>query len=420
MAAVSALVASLATLLVAMVVIDRRVVADAEAQLLDRARSLLRELEGEGEVLGPDHANDELDEYVHGGVAAVIEAHGQLIAGDDSMPRTAADGCATVSGAAERWVVCRLSGEAGARVWLGRRESELLGHRVPLLMGGGVALLVVMLGAVVAGLWMARRSLAPLQRLRRAIEAQGDDTDMQAKLPRSGLVEVDVVADSLDRTLARLHEEVERSRGFAADAAHELRTPLTKLRTELELWREESPKPEDASRLDRLLARTMSLGRLVDRLLLLASPREALQGHALVSLAACVEDVVGESAGADRIDLALDDDGAVDGDATVLTAMVSNAVDNALKYSEGRVTVTVKRDGGEVVLRVEDMGPGLSAEARARAFEPFFRAPEHRAAPGHGVGLAVIAHVAEAHGGAARFADAEVGACLEIRLPAHG
>jgi signal transduction histidine kinase len=72
-----------------------------------------------------------------------------------------------------------------------------------------------------------------------------------------------------------------------------------------------------------------------------------------------------------------------------------------------------------VVLQVDDDGPGVSPDQRTRVFEPFVRAPiaVERQISGHGLGLALIAHVARRHGGIARFIDGDPGAHLEIRLP---
>ncbi len=121
-----------------------------------------------------------------------------------------------------------------------------------------------------------------------------------------------------------------------------------------------------------------------------------------------------------RVQAELAADGLVRGDATVLRSVVTNAVKNALSYSDGGVTVRVAREGDDVVLRVDDQGPGLGAEGRARAFEPFYRGTAARQGSGHGIGLALIAHVVGAHGGRVRFLPEEPGAKLEVRLPAHG
>ncbi|MCB0969790.1 MAG: hypothetical protein KDB37_23355, partial [Ilumatobacter sp.] len=131
--------------------------------------------------------------------------------------------------------------------------------------------------------------------------------------------EVDGFAEAITALLSRLDVELLRSRRFAADAAHELRTPLTKLRTELELLAEDHEAGAlEGVALGRAVARVEELGRLVDHLLLLASPGVALRGDGLVSVAALAETAVEslEPAEAARVSLHLEDDGTVCGDAT--------------------------------------------------------------------------------------------------------
>jgi signal transduction histidine kinase len=109
----------------------------------------------------------------------------------------------------------------------------------------------------------------------------------------------------------------------------------------------------------------------------------------------------------------------VRGDSSLLTSLVENAVQNALKFApDGSITVCVQGgEGAHVVLRVVDSGPGIPPEQRERVFDPFYRAKPGVAA-GHGLGLALIAHIARAHGGHAHFEDVPRGAELVIRLPA--
>jgi len=108
----------------------------------------------------------------------------------------------------------------------------------------------------------------------------------------------------------------------------------------------------------------------------------------------------------------------VRGDEALLGMLFSNALSNALKFGK-QVEVSTYEANGEVVLLVDDDGPGVSPDQRTAVFEPFVRAPlaVERQISGHGLGLALIAHVARRHGGGARFIDGEPGAHLEISLP---
>jgi two-component system OmpR family sensor kinase len=215
---------------------------------------------------------------------------------------------------------------------------------------------------------------------------------------------------------------------FAADAAHEIRTPLTALRAELELLAEESQGSasavgdNDARResLQRACARVARLSELVERLLFLAQPTEKLhEGFETLSVADLVEQVASELPEADRARLSLElpSEGLVRGDLALLGSLISNALENAFKFApEGPVVVRLE-ETPDVVLRVADHGPGVPPALRARVFEAFYR-ERHGGAPGHGLGLALIGHIARAHGGNAAFADPTSGAELVIRLPA--
>lgn len=413
-AAVTALVASSTTLSVALIATDRGVSRAAETALLDRARALQFELEREGDY-SPPHVDEELSEFVHGDVTVAVDGPYGMLAGSPDLPRLGEERC-EILGGDPTWIVCAAKGERGVWVYAGRPRALVLAHRDLLLSAGLVALVVVVLGSLIAALIVVRTSLAPLVRLVAAVDAMSPDS---AALPRSGLAEVDRLAAALESATGRLTDELRRSRAFAADAAHELRTPLAKLRTTLELRGETlAPNSEAAAENDALVMRTKSLGELVDRLLLLASPQEALQAATLVSLAATVDSVAEEVGRPGRLALHLLDDGLVYGDATILAAMVSNALDNALKYAPGPIDVSVRRQDSDVVVRVDDTGPGLEPEHLERVFEPFYRAPDRRGAPGFGIGLALVAHVAAAHGGEARFVTEDSGAHLVISIPA--
>lgn len=393
--------------------------ADAEAQALDRAGVFMQEVEAEAEDGDiREHIADEIDEFSHGGVLLYVARDGQWIEGSTELPAYDGDGCALLDKNARTWMVCSVTGELGYAVVVGQAHDRLVAHRKPLVVGGLLALLLVSLGSILGGFWIARWSLSPLTKLRTAIRDVKRLSNDHGPLPRSGTTEVDIFAATLDEVLGRLGQEAARSQHFAADAAHELRTPLTKLRAELELLAEES-NGDHGSRLLRLVARIDTLSELVDQLLLLASPHDAIRSPNLVSLAATVESAV-EHGEAARIEVRAQDDGLVLGDATVLSAMVSNAVGNALKFSEGPIRASVCREGDEIVFRVDDTGPGLPPHLRGAVFERFVRGPDNHGAPGHGVGLALIAHIVQAHRGTAAFVDGPPGAHLEIRLPAHG
>jgi len=155
----------------------------------------------------------------------------------------------------------------------------------------------------------------------------------------------------------------------------------------------------------------------------LALPAEKLsEGFEAASMADVVQDALGARTPEEqaRVLVTAADEGMVRGDGPLLTSLVANAIDNALKYSEGTpVAVRVEhRSGAGVVLEVSDQGPGMSVPEQARAFEPFYRVPGHTSRSGHGLGLALIAHVARVHGGETSLASGPDGTTLTVCLPA--
>jgi len=149
-----------------------------------------------------------------------------------------------------------------------------------------------------------------------------------------------------------------------------------------------------------------------------------LETVSLADIVSAVVSALPEAARA-RVELRADAEGLVRGDESLLRSVVSNAIDNALKFS-GALAVTVEiaevEEQGAPWVRAttRDRGPGIAPDLRARVFEPFFRAAPG-AAPGHGLGLAMIGHIARAHGGRAELVElaaGEPGACLAVLLPA--
>ncbi|HYQ98722.1 MAG TPA: ATP-binding protein [Casimicrobiaceae bacterium] len=261
--------------------------------------------------------------------------------------------------------------------------------------------------------WGVMRGLAPLARLASAVAKRtpaGLEPLDEAGLPE----EVRPLAQALNGLLARLDRALGAQRAFIADAAHELRTPLTAVHLQAQLAER---APDDAARgaaLAELRAGVTRATHLVEQMLTLAreEPGVAERTFAPVNLTDLARSVVGEHAAiaaARGVDLgtagaAADAPGVpvvLDGDATGLRALVSNLVDNAIRYtpSGGRVDVTVERDGGDAVFAVRDTGPGIPAGERARVFDRFYRAPPPGAAdvPGSGLGLAIVKRIAERH-----------------------
>jgi len=222
----------------------------------------------------------------------------------------------------------------------------------------------------------------------------------------------------------------DRLRRFVADASHELRTPLTSIRGYAELFRRGADqRPEDLARsMAAIEAEAARMGVLVDDLLLLA---RLDQGRPLerepIDVGTVATDAVDAARAIDpsrEVSVEIDGDVVIEGDAGKLRQVVDNLLDNVREHTPKGTSarVRVAREGDDVFLTVADEGPGLTPEGRERVFERFYRGDgaRSRETGGAGLGLAIVAAIADAHGGDVRVDDVEAGASLTVRLPVHG
>ncbi|WP_412540688.1 ATP-binding protein [Longispora sp. K20-0274] len=209
----------------------------------------------------------------------------------------------------------------------------------------------------------------------------------------------------------------EQMRRFVGEASHELRTPVTTIRGYADVYRQQRASLElaDADRIiDRISAQAVRMSGLVDDLLLLAQLDQhrplAAEPVDLLDVAA---DVVLDDL-TDRVTLT-GESAPVVGDPVRLRQAVGNLVDNALRHTAGPVSVHVGPGRVDVV----DEGPGILAEHAERVFERFYRVGSTRAAAssGAGLGLAIVAAIAAAHGGAVTLEPSEGGAHFRLTLP---
>lgn len=413
----SALIVALAGVSVALVstlLADQLHRAQQDGRMIEAARTLAYEIVEEGAA--PAWAvDDENRELAHTGIRVAIDRDGGRVAGDPALPSPAVGAC--TENAAMRG--CAVAAGPFSAIAAHDRgpwdvQREVIG------LASAIAVLVTTLLGAIFGVLVARTLLAPLARLQRAVEQVDPRRPGDAELGEDEAVaEVDALRGALRTVLERLASALARSQRFSRDAAHELRTPLTTMLGELELAAEALPgaSGDEVRRAQRVGQR---LRGLIERLLVLARTDEPLEHLEDVSLLSLVEDLRIELPPELRERVAITgDDLSVRGDASLLAAMVGNAVDNALKFSSGPVHVELSREATDALIVVRDEGPGLPPELRARAFEPFHRSAAARASgvPGHGIGLALVQHVALVHGGSARFTDVPRGARLELRLP---
>jgi heavy metal sensor kinase len=275
-----------------------------------------------------------------------------------------------------------------------------------LLVAGPAALLAAGLG----GWLLARRALLPVSRMtQEAAEIGVHRLDERIEVPGTA-DEVARLATTLNDMLDRLQRGAEERRRFVADASHELRTPLAVMATELDVSLRSAELSADAKEvLASAREEVGRMSRVVEDLLTLARIDEGRLELARrpVSLPAVAGDVVGKLStfAAERGIVVRVEGGAavVRGDPERLEQVLTNLVENAVKYSPDGTTVLVRTwgNGSEAGLSVSDAGPGIPAAAVPRVFDRFYRvdAARSRAEGGSGLGLAICREIVEAHGG---------------------
>lgn len=275
----------------------------------------------------------------------------------------------------------------------------LLGMLVPEIVLACATLLLVWFGI--------RSGLRPFDDLRRQL-ADRSQSDLRPIAARDLPEEIQPMIDELNELLERLGESLDAQRHFVSDAAHQLRTPIAALQAQAELaLRDAEGAPgEQAAQLKRILLAAQRLAHLVHQLLALAraEPRDDATHDAYgpVDLAEAVREAAGPclaQAIAKNIDLGFELESAfVDGSPLLLGELIANLIDNAVRYTPGNGTVTVRcrSDGEGALLEVEDSGPGIREEDRTRVFERFYRAPGN-GSDGSGLGLAIVRRIAGQH-----------------------
>ncbi len=267
-------------------------------------------------------------------------------------------------------------------------------------------LLMVMIAALMV--WRGvGRGLTPLDALREQITSRSH-RDLAPLNLNDAPREVQPMVEAMNDLMARLEQVLAQQQRFVADASHQLRTPLAGLKTQAEIALREQQDPEQVKHaLQHILASSDNLSHLITQLLTLAriepEAADTLQ-LSVLDLDPLAREVTGgwvPAALAKQIDLGFESEtgpNTVLGDGVLLRELLSNLIDNAIRYTQagGSVTVTLRSEMQEVLLCVEDNGPGIPEEKRERVFERFYRILG-TGEEGCGLGLAIVREIASRH-----------------------
>ena len=241
--------------------------------------------------------------------------------------------------------------------------------------------------------WLfARRLSGPISAFASAAERLGRDP-RAAPLDLKGSAEVIAAANAFNMMQERLRRYVEDRTAMIGAVAHDLRTPLTRLRFRIEAVPDDvrAKLASDIDQMEAMIAATMAFVRDTTR----PAERTKLE---LASLLESIIDEAAETGGQASVELG--EKIIIDGDPVALRRLLTNLVENGLKYG-GEVQGRVRAEGRLAVIEIDDKGPGIAPAELDRVFEPFFRSEpsRNRETGGIGLGLAVVRSVARAHGG---------------------
>ncbi len=289
-------------------------------------------------------------------------------------------------------------------------NQSQLGHT--LLFASLIALGIMTVVSAALGWLVAGRALRPVRQMTTTAQRISED-NLHERLAVTGPKdELKELGDTIDGLLGRLDHAFSAQRRFVANASHELRTPLTTMRAALDvaLAKPEPVPPQTVALAARLRTELDRIDKLLEAFLVLArAQHRSLPGHASLPLDYIVGAALADQAAAIRaMDLTVQDTSGqggawVAGSQALLTRMVENVIDNAVCHNTegGWVRISTQASEGRARIVVENGGEPLDPEQVAQLSQPFRRLGADRIGTdrGSGLGLSIVAAIAEAHGG---------------------
>ena len=294
------------------------------------------------------------------------------------------------------------------------------------LIGVGAILVV---GAV-GGYVISGMMLQPIDRVS-SLAARISHTNLKERIDHQGPQdEVKRLADTFDDMLQRLDGAFESQKQFIQDASHELKTPIATAQTNIEvLEMDQTATMEDYKQTTEIVKRSLDrLNSLSQGLLLLSQGNQPKNGWAEIDLTSLIDEVVTEaqpaatSAGVSLEAGSSTEALKVKGDAIGIKQVITNLVDNAIKYNRprGTIRVSARAQGSSAILEVEDTGIGIAATEQQHIFDRFYRVDKSRSHGGSGLGLAIVKKIVEEHGGTVSMAsNPGQGSIFRVSLPLH-
>ncbi len=307
---------------------------------------------------------------------------------------------------------------------VGRLQATRKAILTAFSVGGGVSVILAILGGLALSAGFLRR-VEQVNRTARQIMAGQLDSRVTV---RDNGDELDRLAANLNAMLDRIQSLMESLKQVSSDIAHDLRTPLARLRQNLETAKVGARSVEEfRSSTDAAIAETDALLKTFSALLRIAQIESGSRkaGFARVDVSELFELValtfaaVAEDQGHELVS---DIQGGItlSGDRELLLQLATNLVENAIRHTPSgtKIEFRLRKEMDEVIATVVDNGPGIPEEERGKVLRRFYRLEASRTTPGSGLGLALVAAIAELHGARLGLLDHAPGLIVEVRFPA--
>jgi len=315
----------------------------------------------------------------------------------------------------------------GTRLVIGRNVESLDTLQTVVIHALALGLVPAILLALAAGALASQRTRKQLQKVHETAERimKGD---LRERLPvQGGGDDFDRLASSVNNMLDEIARLMDDVKSVGDNIAHDLRTPLTRVRARLERARESvTTQGEWQQTIDRAIAGLDQALRLITALLRIGEieggrRRAAFAPVALHQIAAEIAELYEPIAEEKEVDfvVALDEVPLIAGDRDLLSELMSNLLDNALKFTPagGAIRVSLRVEGAGLRLEIADTGPGIPPELREAVFQRFFRSDASRSVEGYGLGLSLVDAIAKLHGFTLSIGDNQPGCVIMLWCP---
>ena len=329
----------------------------------------------------------------------------------------------------EEGVLGRWTDVLGGHLFVGNSDGDVIEAREMLLEGLGLALAIAISAALLGGTILGMRTRQRIDIISRALDAASGG-DLTVRIPhQSPRDELSHIASRINATLDRLQASVTSIRQVTTDIAHDLKSPIGRVRQRLQSASVHAKSTQEYGALvDSTIGEIDKIVETFNALLSISQIEAGLQKQrftqqSLMPLLATVVDAytaVAEDAGHQfTSQIGERDDAVVLGDKDLLTQLFANIVENAIRHCSpgAQISIVLDLEPSGPVVKIGDTGPGIPPEERQNVFRRLYRLEKSRTTPGSGLGLSLVAAIADLHDAKVELCDNEPGLLVKLRFP---